>query len=200
MYDRAVKNFIKLVTKDLYNTQLNNYQVLLTFLINFDSNIKFSRHSYNNYKRRDTKFKPFITTNKINNLFKYIQKFDKDFNVDIINVNNPSKTPFNKSMPISHAKRKSISRTDKRCYTMSHTTQFFIIKPRLDCRYKSSYTYADIRRLKEADLVFDRSDYFLNTLDKKHELVPIFMPDMSEYKLKKEELSDAKKDVYGLSG
>jgi hypothetical protein len=222
MYDRAVKNFIKLVTKDQFNTTLNNYKVLLAFLKKFDSNIQFSMGSFHNYRNRDTKFKPFIITNRIKNLIKYIQNFDKDFNHNMINVNNSSNVKSNKKSLldhniISHPDKTTTSilnvksnknldfhlpyrAADKRSYSMSHTLQFFIIKPRLGCRYKSSYTYADIRRLKEANLVFDRSDYFLNTLDKKHELVPILMPDLSKYRLKKEEFSDAKKDVYGLSG
>jgi hypothetical protein len=91
----------------------------------------------------------------------------------------------------------SLAYTPKRCYSMSHRIHLFII---LGYRYKSSYTYQEIRRIKEADLVFDRSDLFISTLDKKHELVPILMPDLSKYNIKKEEIPKIKKDIYGLEG
>jgi DNA polymerase family B len=145
MYDRAVKNFIKLVTKDQFNTTLNNYKVLLAFLKKFDSNIHFSLGSFHNYRNRDTKFKPFIITNRIKNLIKYIQKFDKDFNHNMINVNNSSNVKSNKKSVLDHniipavagktttsiLNVKSNKNLDyhlphravyKRSYTMSHTT------------------------------------------------------------------------------
>lgn len=94
----------------------------------------------------------------------------------------------------------SLAYTHKRCYTMSHVTRFFIVKKRLGDRYQSTYKYQDIRQLSKSDLAFDRSDLFLNTLDKKHELVPIYMPDLSKYKLEKEEVKEIKGEIYGLHG
>jgi hypothetical protein len=96
MYDRAVKNFIKLVTKGDFNPTINNYNSLLTFLKNFDSDIKLSRSSFHNYRNRDTHFKPFIIITKIKDFIKYIQKFDKDFKADLINVNDSLKIKSNK--------------------------------------------------------------------------------------------------------
>ena len=60
MYDRAVKNFIKLVTKDRFNItlRLNNYNVLLAFLKKFDSIFKLFDKEH--YKNREKVYKRYV--------------------------------------------------------------------------------------------------------------------------------------------
>jgi hypothetical protein len=83
---------------------------------------------------------------------------------------------------------------------MSHTTQFFIIKSRQDYRYKSSYTHHDNTCTRPASIIFDRSDHFLNNLDKKYQILPIFTPNLSKYNLDKDERKKVKQEIYGLQG
>jgi len=86
MYKRVVLNFIKLVTKNGFDNRLNNYEVLLSFLKNFDNNINLTRSNFNNYRSRDTKLHPFITTKRTEDFVKYIKQYNSDFNADMINI------------------------------------------------------------------------------------------------------------------
>lgn len=93
-----------------------------------------------------------------------------------------------------------LASTYKRCYSMSYGMLFPIIKSRLGYRYKSNYTHPDNARTRPASLIFDRSDHFINNLDKKDQILPVLMPDLSEYKLEKDKRKKIKQEIYGLHG
>jgi hypothetical protein len=211
-HKRAILNFVKGAAKNLFlDIQLNDYCLLDDFMKGYNKRIIITCQNFRHYKHRPTKFQMFRLNHQVSSFIEYVKLHYPHFDGAWLN---PEKSTHNVKED-AHSDKKSTSEalkhnrqhskrhlsilayTDKRCYTTSHAT---IIKLHSGCRYNSTHTYAEIRRLKDADLVFDRSDHFLNTLDKKHELVPILMPDLSKYKLEKDKRKKIRREVYGLHG
>ncbi len=138
----------------------------------------------------------------------------------MINVNNSSNVVSNKSLGLSH---KRIFSTDKRCYTMSHRMQFLNIKSGPGYRYMTAvssrcifstltlinlpryfsttphrFTPQDHNRLNKADLMFDRSDAFLNKLNAKDEFLPISIGNILQTRPVKHRTM-IRKSIFGLN-
>jgi hypothetical protein len=220
---RAILNFVKCVAQDeLPDIQLNNYRLLLDFLQGYDPSIYITPQNFAYYKRVEGKLEIYRLNSKVSSFIEYVKDMYPDFLEEWIRhdartyiAENDPDSAYSKLKPaiksgnksttgaFKHTRQNSnrnfstLAYTHKRSYSISHRIQLLIIKSELGYRYMTTLTYQDIRRIKIADVMFDRSDSFLKTLDKQHELVPIMAPNIQRIKSPKER-AELKKSIYGL--
>lgn len=223
---RAILNFIKCVARNkLPDILLDDYPILLAFLKDFDTSIYITGQNFGYYKRSETKLEVFLLNPRVLSFIAFVKDKYPNFSEKLITdgkqtyipIINSSKPSVNSKSQISmdsglkstsrafkynrfHLNRhlSSLAYIDKEYLSFPAETPNFTIKPRLGYRYKSNLIPRKKHPTRPASIIFDRSDHFLSNLDKKDQMLPIFTPDLSKYKLEKEEREKIKKEIYGL--